>query len=258
MDTLGKQLSDTTKLVSIMLANNEIGTIQPIKALAEIVHNNGSYFHSDAVQAIGHIPVDVKDLGVDLLSASAHKFYGPKGIGFLYIREGTDILPFVDGGSQERGFRAGTENVASIVGMAIALVNCLSRIRTEMIRLSSLTKRFLEELDKSDIDYIVNGDLCNRLPGNINISIKNANGEMLLHRLDLKGIYIATASACNSSQKKTSHVIEAIKVPRDYSEGTIRLSLGKDNTLEDSITIAHEIIDITRNKRVNRQHNRYD
>jgi len=245
-DTLEKYLTDTTKLVSVMLANNEIGTIQPIKKLAEITHSHGAYFHTDAVQAVGHIPIDVKDLGVDLLSASAHKFHGPKGIGFLYIRKGTNILPYADGGAQEKGFRAGTENVASIVGMAVALENCINQMQTEVNRLKSLTESFFAELDKSEIDYIINGDINSRLPGNINISIKHKSGEMLLHRLDLKGIYITTGSACDSNETKVSHVIEAIKVPSDYAKGTIRISFGKDNTLDDSITIADGIISITR------------
>lgn len=241
--TLNKVITDSTKLVSIMLVNNEIGTIEPIKELAEIAHKYGALFHTDAVQAIGHIPVNVDDLGIDMLSASAHKFNGPKGIGFLYIREGTDIYSFCDGGGQEFGMRAGTENVASVVAMAEALrKNCVYMDETEH-RLRKMENNFIQELDEAGIDFIRNG-ADNHVPGNISISIKNASGEMLLHRLDLKGICISTGSACDSVNTQISHVIQAIAVPKDYAAGTIRISFGRDNQESDAMEIADAIVSI--------------
>lgn len=232
-------------MVSIMLANNEIGTIQPIKELAEIAHSYDAMFHTDAVQAIGHIPVDVKELGIDMLSASAHKFNGPKGIGFLYCNNTLDILPFHNGGSQENGMRAGTENVPAIVGMAVALKKNVDEMNQHTAHLNNLSNLFLNELNNANIDFIFNGHKDNRLPGNINISIKDKSGEGLLHILDLKGIYISTGSACDSVNQQVSHVIKAIDVPNDYAQGTIRITFGKDNTEQDAIDVAHAIIKAT-------------
>lgn len=237
---LSSIISRNTRLVSIMTANNEIGTIEPISKLAEISHKNGAIFHTDAVQAIGHIKVDVKDLGVDLLSASAHKFNGPKGIGFLYIKNGTPMVPLVDGGAQEHSLRAGTENVASIVGMAIALQNNCKAIDSNTKYLKVLEKLLLSLLTEANFDFIYNGS-NNRIPGNINISLKDANGEALLHRLDLMGIVISTGAACDSKDTQISHVIKGIGVPDDYAEGTIRISLSKDNTEEDIIKIVNSL-----------------
>ena len=246
-ETLEKIISNKTKLVSVMMANNEIGTIEPVKELASIAHAYGALFHTDAVQAIGHIQVDVNTLGVDLLSASAHKFNGPKGIGFLYIRKGILISPFADGGAQERGMRAGTENVAAIAGMAVALKkNCEYIFETEH-RLRAMERMFLETMRQSDVDFILNGSE-NRIPGNINISIRGTNGEMLLHRLDLKRISISTGSACDSVNTQISHVIRAISVPEEYAEGTIRISFGRDSQVEDVYAITDAIISILRNK----------
>lgn len=242
-EILEKIISDRVKLVSVMLVNNEIGTIEPVKELAAIAHVHGALFHTDAVQAVGHIPIDVNALGVDMLSASAHKFNGPKGIGFLYIRRGTPILPFADGGAQEWRMRAGTENVAAIVGMAVALrKNCEKIFETEH-RLRVMERMFLETMRQSDVDFIFNGSE-NKIPGNINISIRATSGEMLLHRLDLKRILISTGSACDSVNAQISHVIRAIGVPEEYAEGTIRISFGKDNQIEDALAVAEEIIDI--------------
>ena len=244
--TLNKLITGNTKLVSVMLVNNEIGTIEPIKELAEIAHKHGALFHTDAVQAVGHIPVNVKVLGVDMLSASAHKFNGPKGIGFLYVRKGTDIYPFADGGAQEFGMRAGTENVAAIVAMAEALrKNCAHIDETES-RLRKMENSFIQTLKKAGIDFIRNG-ADNHLPGNISISIKNVSGEMLLHRLDLKGICISTGSACDSANTRISHVIQAIYVPEDYAIGTVRISFGRDNQESDAKDIAEAIVSILNN-----------
>ena len=238
--SLEKEMTEDTAIVSVMLANNEIGTIEPIKELAMIAHQSGCVFHTDAVQAVGHIPVDVQSLGVDMLSASAHKFNGPKGIGFLYVRSGTELVPLIDGGGQERGMRAGTENVANIVGMAVALNEHVDNMKDEEKYLNSLSKLFLSQLEDRNLDFIVNGSEY-RIPGNVSLSFGNADGEMILHRLDLLGTSIATGSACNSKEKTVSHVIQAIGVPADYSSGSIRITFGKENTEEDAILIADQL-----------------
>jgi cysteine desulfurase len=234
-------------LVSVMLVNNEIGTIEPIKDLATVAHAHAALFHTDAVQAVGHIPVDVNELRIDMLSASAHKFNGPKGIGFLYVRKGTSISPYADGGAQERGMRAGTENVASIVGMATALKKNCDEMQQTTEKLRAMETIFIDTLHQANVDFIRNG-AENRVPGNINISIRGASGEMLLHRLDLKGISISTGSACDSVNAQVSHVIQAIGVPQDYAEGTIRVSFGRDNMVEDATDVAKAIISVVASK----------
>lgn len=232
-------------LVSVMLANNEIGTIQPIKKLCDIAHKKGAYFHTDAVQAVGHIPIDVKMLGIDMLSASAHKFNGTKGIGFLFIKKSLGIIqPFHNGGMQENGLRAGTEDVASIVAMAHALKSNCDNMDKYISHLKSLEDAVITILDKEKIDYMRNG--TNQLPGNVNLSFKGVEGEMLLHRLDLKGICVSTGSACDSQNQKASHVIEAIGIPDEYKYGTIRLSFGSENTIDEAKVIANAIISIIR------------
>ena len=242
---LQASISDQTKLVSVMLANNEIGTVEPVPALAEIAHKRGVLFHTDAVQAVGHIPIDVKALGVDLLSASGHKFNGPKGVGFLYIKKGTEIQPYIDGGGQESGARAGTENVASIVAMACALRKNCGRMITVSERLFRMERIFFHTLKQAGVDYIRNG-ADNHIPGNINISIRDASGESLLHRLDLKGICISTGSACDSGNTQVSHVIRAIGVPEEYAQGSIRISFGVNNQESDASVVATSLIEILR------------
>jgi len=225
-------ITDTTQLVSIMMANNEIGVIQPIAELAEVAHQNGALFHTDAVQCLGHIKVDVKELGVDLLSASAHKFNGPKGIGFLYIKKGIKILPLHNGGSQERGLRSGTENVASIIAMAVALYNNCSKLDDNISHIKRLENHLLDRLTQEGIAHHRNG-ASQMLPGLINISFKDQDGETLLHRLDLFGIQVSTGSACDSVNEQISHVLKAIGADLHMATGTIRISLGKSNTIED-------------------------
>lgn len=239
-DALEKEMGSNVALVSIMHINNEIGTMQNIKELAEIAHKCGALFHTDAVQAVGHIEIQVHQLGVDMLSASAHKFNGPKGVGFLYLKNGVGINSFITGGSQESGKRAGTENVAGIVGMSEALKENVSNLKENNVYLLYLEGLFVDLLKKNNIDFMVNGSI-NKKPGNISLSIADADGEVLLHRLDLKGIEVATSSACDSVNHRISHVIRAIGVPEKYARGTIRISLGADNTIEEIQTIAQEL-----------------
>ena len=228
-----------------MYANNEIGSIQPVKELASIAHAKEVLFHTDAVQAVGHIDINVHDLNVDFLSASAHKFNGPKGIGFLYIKKGTQIASYIDGGNQESGRRAGTENVAAIVAMAVALENNCKRIQENKEYLEELEGIFIDRLNMGNVDYIRNG-AANHIPGNINISVAGCEGETLLHRLDLRGICISTGAACDSVNTQISHVIKAIKVPKKYAKGTIRISLGKQNTAQEVEIIAEELAKIVK------------
>ena len=239
VNLIGNQKS----LVSVMFANNEIGTIEPIKTLAETTHKKGGIFHTDAVQAVGHVPIDVHEMGIDMLSASGHKFNAPKGIGFLYIKKGFEILPLLDGGAQEKGRRAGTENIASIVAMSCALEKNCKQLTENKKHLKQLENIVITELKKSGLDFILNGSE-NRIPGNVNISFADVEGEMLLHRLDLKQICISTGSACDSVNTQISHVIKSIGVPAKYAEGTIRISFGKNNTESEAEAIAKALMDV--------------
>jgi len=236
-------ISNTTHLVSIMFANNEIGSIQPIKELCEIAHAHGALFHTDAVQAIGHVKIDVQELGVDMLSASAHKFNGPKGIGFLYIRKGIEIAPYADGGAQESSRRAGTENIASIVGMATALKENCDAIDDHCTNICALEHYLLSSLSNEHISYFRNGG-ANTLPGLISLSFAGADGEAILHRMDLAGVCISTGSACNSRNTEVSHVLKAINLDENLAKGTIRISLGKNNTMADIDAIVTALIRI--------------
>lgn len=244
-DLFKKCIADDTKLSSVMIVNNEIGTIQNIKSLAKIAHEKGVLFHTDAVQALGHIKIDVKELDVDFLSASAHKFNGPKGIGFLYIKNGTNFQPMIYGGMQEMNRRAGTENIPYIYGMAIALKKNINQINDNCSHLCSLYDTFINRLKIYKIDFIENS--TNKgVPGLVNISLKYQNGESILHRLDFKNIFVSTGSACDSINNQISHVIKAINVDPAYSEGTIRISFGKNNTLEDAVKVADELYNIVK------------
>ena len=234
-ESLKRYISDQTRLVSIMTANNEIGTIQPIKKLAEIAHQHGALFHTDAVQAVGHIKIDVQELGIDMLSASAHKFNGPQGVGFLYVRHGVKLRPFMDGGAQEMKMRAGTENIAAIVGMATALQKNLATLDQNTPHVLALENSLLSELEEAGISFIRNGS--NTLPGLLSLSFPNHNGETILHRMDLMGICISTGSACNGNSDETSHVLKAICLPDEFAKGTVRISFGKHNTESEIIKI---------------------
>lgn len=242
-DFLSERITERTRLVSVMLANNEIGSVQDISTLAEITHSHGAIFHTDAVQAVGHLDIDVNMLGVDMLSASAHKFNGPKGIGFLYIREGTPMIPYANGGAQEYGMRAGTENVASIVGMAVALKKNCELLSTTKKHIFSLERQLIANLEANGIEFIRNGSQ-NHIPGNISLSFQGQDGEALLHRLDLMGICVSTGSACDSTNTQISHVLRAIGLKECYAKGTIRISLGKNNSTNDVEFVANALTKI--------------
>ena len=236
-DRLERSITDQTGLVSVMLVNNEIGTVQPIGELCKVAHSHGALFHTDAVQAVGHIAVGVSKLGVDFLSASAHKFHGPKGVGFLYIRKGSKLLPYADGGAQEQGLRAGTENVASIVGMAAALRENCHGLAENQRHILRLEQQLIQRLRASGIPYVQNGGDA-RLPGLLSLSFPGKDGEAVLHRMDLMGICVSTGSACNGTSRGISHVLQAIGLDEEHAAGTIRISLGKNNTEQDVERIA--------------------
>ena len=226
-------IKDTTILVSIMMVNNEIGTIHPIKELAAIAKKHGVLFHTDAVQALGNVPIDVKDLGVDFLSMSAHKIYGPKGVGGLYIRRGAKLGTLIFGGGQESGKRAGTENVAGIVGFGKAAELALNSL-DEHIKHSTEIRNYLAEKLTAEIpDVIINGTMDDRHPGNLNVTFKYIEGESILIQLDACGICISTGSACSSKSLKPSHVLSALGVPVELIHGTVRFSVGDFTTKED-------------------------
>ena len=222
-----------TILVSIMFANNEIGTIEPIAELAKVAHDHGALFHTDAVQAFGHIPIDVKEMGIDLLSASAHKVYGPKGPGLLYIRKGVKTKAFIHGGQQERGLRAGTENVAGIVGFARATELALAEQEEEAARLAELRDYAIGRIER-EIPYSrLNGHRTERLPNNVNFSFEFIEGEGMLLQLAFKGISASSGSACTSGSLDPSHVLLAIGLPHEIAHGSLRLTLGRETTRDD-------------------------
>lgn len=243
VDVLSKWITDKTRLVSVMLANNEIGSVQDVATLSKVAHSHGAVFHTDAVQAVGHLKIDVNALCVDMLSASAHKFNGPKGIGFLYIRRGTPIAPHISGGAQESGMRAGTENIASIIGMAVALKKNCTMLRRVTEHLELLEQQLINTLQGNNIDFLRNGSQTH-IPGNISLSFPGRDGEALLHRLDLMGICVSTGSACDSKNTQISHVLQAIGLEEKYARGTIRISLGKNNTTSDVEAISGALIKI--------------
>jgi cysteine desulfurase len=228
-----KALTPATVLISVMHANNEVGTIQPLEEISEIAREAGVYLHTDAVQTTGHLPIDVNKPGVDLLSISAHKLYGPKGTGALYIREGTRIVPFLHGGGQEKGRRAGTENIPGIVGFGRAAEIALDELDEEVVRLTTLRDYFIKELQKCIEGIKLNGHPTQRLPNNINISVNYVEGEAMLLNLDAKGICASTGSACSSESTEPSHVLTAVGCTPEQAHGSLRFTLGKWTTRED-------------------------
>jgi len=226
-------IKPNTILISVMFANNEIGTIQPIAEIGKIAREKGIYFHTDAVQAIGNVHVNVVDMNIDLLSLSAHKFYGPKGVGALYIRKGTKITSFMHGGAQERGRRASTENVAGIVGLGKAIEIATNNIDAYNEKLLALRERTIDEIMKRVPFVRLNGHRQNRLPGNVNFSFEFIEGESLLLMLDMKGIAASSGSACTSGSLDPSHVLLAIGLPHEIAHGSLRLTFGEENTQQD-------------------------
>ncbi len=244
VDNVEKAITPETILISIMYANNEIGTIQPIADIGKLAKSRGVIFHTDAVQAIGNIPVNVNDLNVDLLSLTAHKFYGPKGIGALYVRKGIKISSLIHGGHQERGKRAGTENVPSIVGMAKALKLATDNIESYNSKLLALRDRTIDEIMEKIPFVRLNGDRNKRLPGNVNLSFQYIEGESLLLMLDMKGIAASSGSACTSGSLDPSHVLLAIGLPHEIAHGSLRLTYGESNTDEDVTYLINTLIPI--------------
>ncbi|NLY67452.1 MAG: cysteine desulfurase NifS [Tissierellia bacterium] len=244
LEQLKKSITDDTILISIMFANNEIGTIQPIKEIGKIAKEKGIYFHTDAVQAIGHIKIDVNELNIDLLSMSAHKFYGPKGIGALYVRKGVKIDPLITGGGQERNRRAGTENVPGIVGMGKAIELAYENLEGKNAKLIKLRDRMINKILEK-IDYVrLNGHPTNRLPGNVNVCFEFIEGESILLSLDMEGIAASSGSACTSGSLEPSHVLLAIGLSHEIAHGSVRLTLGDFNTEEEVDYVVEKLAEI--------------
>lgn len=244
LDELEKAIQPDTILISIMFANNEIGTVQPIKEIGEIASRHNVLFHTDAVQAYGQLPINVDECHIDMLSASGHKLNGPKGIGFLYIRKGIKIRSFIHGGQQERGRRAGTENVPGIVGMGAAAKRAFSILEEKRAKETELRDYLIEQIEK-EIPYCrLNGDRNRRLPNNVNFSFRFVEGESLLIMLDMKGICASSGSACTSGSLDPSHVLLAIGLPHEIAHGSLRLTLNEENTKEEMDTTVAAIKEI--------------
>ena len=243
-EDLEKAMRPDTTLVSIMMANNEIGTIQPTQALAKIAKAHGALFHTDAVQAIGSIPIDVKSLGADMLSLSGHKFHAPKGVGALYLKKGVRINPLMMGGAQERKQRPGTENIASIVGMGAAIEHAAATIERRNAYLIPMRDRLIEGFLANIPEVRLNGDAAKRLPNNANVSVRYIEGEALLLSLDLVGIAASSGSACTSGSLDPSHVLLAIGLPHEIAHGSLRFSLSEENTPEEVEYVITELTKI--------------
>ena len=252
LEELTNSINSRTILVSIMFANNEVGTIEPIKEISRIVHSNNAIFHTDAVQAVGNIKIDVKEMGIDLLSMSAHKFYGPKGVGALYVRDNIDFIQLQNGGHQENNKRAGTENVAGIVGLGKAIEMANDKVIQNNKKILNLRNYCMEQI-KNRIPYIrINGDLNSRLPGNINISFLYVNGKDLVKLLAKKGICASSGSACSSGLPQPSHVLLAMGLSEDIASSALRITLGKENTKEEIDYFVDELEKIVVNLRTER------
>lgn len=244
LEELKRAIRPTTILITVMFANNEIGTVEPIKEIGEIAKENNIYFHTDAVQAMGSLKIDVKELNIDSLSMSSHKFYGPKGVGALYVRDGVGFKKYISGGHQEKNKRAGTENVPGIVGMASALELAYSEVDEHNAKIKELRDYYEKEIEEK-IPYIkMNGDREKRLPGNSNISFRFIEGEGLLLNLDLKGICASSGSACTSGSLDPSHVLLAIGLPHEIAHGSLRISIGKYNTKKEVDYLIEQLVEI--------------
>lgn len=233
LNELENAIREDTILITIMFANNEVGTIEPIEEIAKIAHRHNVLFHTDAVQAIGNVRIDVRKMGIDALSMSAHKFYGPKGIGALYVKEGVNFQRIQDGGHQERDKRAGTENVAEIVGLGKAIEVAYQDFDTHCEYLKNLKDYYISRVEKEIPHAKLNGDRVKRLPGNANFSFEGLSGEKMLFTLDLHGICASAGSACATGSLLPSHVLSAMGVPENLSNGTLRTTFGMENTKED-------------------------
>ena len=245
LEELKNSIREDTILISIMFANNEIGTIEPIKEIGRIAKEKGIIFHTDCVQAVGNVKIDVKELGIDLLSLSSHKFYGPKGVGAIYINENVEFEKIQDGGHQEKNKRAGTENIAGIVGLAKAIELADKNLEKYNNKLINLRDFYFDEITKNIPNVKINGSKEKRLPGNANVSFKNINGEQLLLELDSLGICASSGSACTSGQNEPSHVLTAIGLNAEYIQGSLRTTFGEENTKEDVEFLIKSIIEIT-------------
>ena len=248
-DEVRAAIRDDTALVTIMFANNEIGTIEPIAEIGAVCRERGVLFHTDAVQAAGHLPINVAEMNIDMLSLSAHKFHGPKGIGVLYCRKGIMLQSLIEGGAQERGKRAGTENLPAIVGMAAALDYACDNMEENNKKLTAMRDRLIEGLSKIP-HSTVNGDRVHRLPGNVNMCFEGIEGESLLLLLDMNGIEASSGSACTSGSLDPSHVLLAIGLPHEVAHGSLRLSLSEENTpeqIEYIIKKVPEVVEYLRN-----------
>lgn len=244
LEELEKSIRPDTILISIMFANNEIGTIEPIKQIGEIAKKYQIIFHTDCVQAIGNAKIDVNEMNIDLLSMSAHKFYGPKGVGALYVREGIQFDRIQDGGHQEKNKRSGTENVAGIVGLGKAIEIAYKNLDEHIKKLTDLRDYYFSQLKKKIPNCKINGSIEKRLPGNANVSFPNVDGEELLLKLDEKGICASTGSACSSGSSNPSHVLVAIGLDKEFANGALRITLGEDNTKEDIDFLVEQLLKI--------------
>ncbi len=244
LEQLVNSITDRTILISIMFANNEIGTIQPIEEISKIAKSRNIIFHTDAVQAVGNIDIDVKKLDVDMLSLSSHKIYGPKGIGALYVREGIHLDKFINGGHQEKNLRAGTENVPGMIGLGEACHIANKELANHINHLQNLRDYYIGKLKEKVGDIKINGSLTNRLPGNANISFKDIDASTMLIKLDEFGICASAGSACNTGSTEPSHVLTAIGLEPSYANGALRITFGDDNTKEDVDYLIDCIIDI--------------
>lgn len=249
LEKLEKTITDKTILISIMFANNEVGAIQPIKEIAMIAKRHGILFHTDAVQALGNVPIDVKDLGIDMMSISAHKIYGPKGVGALYIRKGLVIPNILHGGGQENKKRAGTENVSGIVGFGKAAELAEHNLPEHIEKVTDLRNYFISEITNRIEAVIVNGDMEHRLPGNANLIFNYVEGEALLLSLDVKGIFASTGSACSSASFSPSHVLTAMGLPLEKVYSSLRFTIGDFTTKEDVDYVVGEIEEIVKRLR---------
>ena len=232
VEELRKSIKPNTILISVMTANNEVGTIQPIEEIAKIAHDNNIVFHTDAVQAIGNVQIDVEKMRIDMLSLSSHKINGPKGVGALYIKNGIEVEKFINGGHQEKDRRAGTENVAGIVGLGKAAEIARKNMETHIRNLSKIRDYYIKKVQKEIPDIRINGSMENRLPGNANISFKGINASELIFKLDERGICVSSGSACSSGNTNPSHVLTAMNVPEVYLNSAIRTTFGDNNTFE--------------------------